>query len=144
MYASGEDGKVELVHRPTDILSKRESQAAFRLNLYGGHSYVKHMNKYSRCFTCQRCDASFPKAYRLQRHERSCEAKVKRVYPGRVYHLSKTIFEKIEEEGMAVLQELKYSQYRATFDNEVYYSGDFTNPPERREKLEYTAEHQLL
>ena len=54
VYALGEDGNVELVHRPTDILSKRESQAAFRLNLYGAHfSYVKHMNKYSRCFICQ-------------------------------------------------------------------------------------------
>ena len=74
VYALGEDGKVELVHRPTDILSKRGSQAAFRLNLYGGHfSYVKHLSKYSRCFTCQRCDALFPKAHRLQRHERSCE-----------------------------------------------------------------------
>ena len=34
VYALGEDGKVELVHRPTDILSKRESQVTFRLNLY--------------------------------------------------------------------------------------------------------------
>ena len=75
VYALGEDGKVELVHRPTDILSKRESQVALRLNLYGGHSYVKHLTKYSRCFTCQRCNASFPKAHRLQRHERSCEAR---------------------------------------------------------------------
>ena len=33
VYALGEDGNVELVHRPMDILSKRESQAAFRLNL---------------------------------------------------------------------------------------------------------------
>ena len=61
-----------------------------------------------------------------------------------MYHLSKTIFEKIEEESMAVLQELKYSQYRATFDTEVYHPGDFNNPPEKREKLEYTAEYQLL
>ena len=134
-----------LVHRPIDIPSKQQSQDAFRFNLYNDQfSYVNHLAKYSRRYTCQRCDASFPKAWCLIRHERSCEAQVKRVYPGGVYHLSKTIFEKIEEEGMAVLQELKYSQYRATFDNEVYYSGDFTNPPERREKLEYTAEHQLL
>ena len=67
VYALGEDGKVELVHCPTDILSKRGSQAAFRLNLYGGHfSYVKHLSKYSRCFTCKRCDALFPKAHCLQ------------------------------------------------------------------------------
>ena len=145
VYALGEDGKVELVHRPADILSKRESQAAFRLNLYGGHfSYVKHLTKYSRCFTCQRCDASFPKAYCLQRHERSCEAKVKRVYPGGVYHPSQTIFEKIEEEGIAVPPELKYSRYRATFDIEVYCPDHATNLPEKQDKLEYTAEHQLL
>ena len=67
---------------PTNILSKRESQAALRLNLYGQWSlqYVKYLAKYSRCFTYQRCNASFPKAYRLQRHKRSCEAKVRRVY----------------------------------------------------------------
>lgn len=141
VYALGEDGKVELVHRPTEILSKRESQAAFRLNLYAAHfSYVKHMTKYSRCFTCQRCHASFPKAHRLQRHERSCETKVKRVYPGGVYHPSQTIFGKIEEEGFAVPPELKYSRYRATFDIEVYYPTHGTNLPEKRDKLEYTAE----
>ena len=91
VYALAEDGKV--VHRPTAILSKQKSQAAFRLNLYSAHfSYVKHMTKDSRCFTCQRCDASYPKAHCLQRHEQSCEAKVKRVYPGGVYHPSQTIF----------------------------------------------------
>ena len=145
VYALGEDGKVELVHRPTDILSKRESQVAFRLNLYGGHfSYIKHLTKYSRCFTCQRCDALFLKAYRLQGHERSCQAKVKRVYPGGVYHPSQAIWEKIEEEGIAVPPELKYSRYRATFDIELYYPCDGTNLPKKRDKLEYTAEHQLL
>ena len=145
VYALGEDGKVELVHHPTDILSKRDSQAAFRLNLYGAHfSYVKHLTKYSRCFTCQRCDASFPKPHRLQRHERSCEARVKRVYPGGVYHPSQSIFEKIEEESIAVPPELKYSRYRATFDIEVYYPTHGTDLPEKLDKLEYTAEKQLL
>ena len=86
----------------------------------------------------------FPKAHRLQQHERSCEAKVKRVYLGGVYHPSQTIFEKIEEEGIAVPPELKYYRYRATFDIEVYYPAHGTNLPEKRDKLEYTAEHQLL
>ena len=60
----------------------------------------------------------------------------------------KTIFEKIEEEGISVPQELKYSQYLATLEPtlnfEVYYPSDGTNLPEKREKLEYAAEHQLL
>ena len=61
-----------LVHRPTDIPSKQQSQEAFRFNLYDDHfSYVNHLSKYSRCYTCQRCDASFPKAWCLIRHERS-------------------------------------------------------------------------
>ena len=107
-------------------------------------SYVKHLAKYSRCFTCQRCDASFPKAYHLQRHERSCEAKVKRVYSGGVYHPFQTIFEKIEEEGIAVPQQLKYSRYQATFEIVVYYPAHGSNLPEKQDKLEYTAEHQLL
>ena len=144
VYSLGEDRKVELVHRPTVILSHQQSQEALRLNLYDDHfSYINHLAKYSQCYTCNRCDASFPKAYRLHRHEQSCEAKVKRVYPGGVFHPSKTIFEKIEED-IFVAQELKYSQYRATFDIEVYYPREGTNLRKKREKLEYTAEHQLL
>ena len=89
----------------------------------------------------------FPKAYHLQQREQSCEAKVKQVYPSGVYHPSQTIFEKIEEEDIAVPPELKYSWYRATFDIKVYYPWDGTNLPEKRDKLEYTAltpivEHQ--
>ena len=61
-----------------------------------------------------------------------------------MYHPSQTIFEKIEEEGIAVPPELKYSWYRATFDIKVYYPRDGTNLPEKRDKLEYTAEYQLL
>ena len=113
--------------------------------MYSAHfSYIKHLTKYSRCFICQRCDASFRKAHRLQRHDRNCEAKVERVYPGGVYHPSQTILEKIEEEGIAVPPELKYSRYRATFDIEGYYPAHTTNLPEKRDKLEYTAEHQFL
>ena len=72
------------------------------------------------------------------------EAKVKRVYPGGVYHPSQTICEKIAEEGIAVPPELKYSRYQATFDIEVYYPAHGTNLPEKWNKLKYTAEHQLL
>ena len=61
-----------------------------------------------------------------------------------MYHPSQTIFEKIEEEGIAVPPELKYSRYRATFDIEGYYPAHTTNLPEKRDKLEYTAEHQFL
>ena len=61
-----------------------------------------------------------------------------------MYHPTKTIFDKIEEEGIAVIPERKYSQYRATFDIEVYYPRDGENLPDKREKLEFTAQRELL
>ena len=45
---------------------------------------------------------------------------------------------------MAFPQELKYSRYQATFEIVVYYPANGTNFPEKQDKLEYTAEHQLL
>ncbi|KAJ7365750.1 hypothetical protein OS493_002466 [Desmophyllum pertusum] len=53
------------------------------------------------------------------------EAKVKFVYPGVVYHPAKTIFDIIEDEGIEVLEELKYSKYRTTFDIEVIWMAIF-------------------
>ena len=79
------------------------------------------MNKYSKAHTCQRCGKVFPKAYKLMRHERGCEARVKHVYPGGVYTPPKNIFDKMEEEGIQVPEDLKFSKYFATFDIEVFY-----------------------
>lgn len=53
------------------------------------------------------------------------EAKVKFVYPDVVYHPAKTIFDIIEDEGIEVLEELKYSKYRTTFDIEVIWMAIF-------------------
>ena len=77
------------------------------------------------------------------RHERACEAQVKLDYPGGVYTPSKTVFEKLEEEGIEVPQDLKYSKYFGTFDIEVYYPHS-TTLPTKRPKLEFTAEDTLL
>lgn len=144
VYSLKENGKVELVHRPVEILTLDESNKSMKLNLYGSHfSFVKDVDKFSKCYVCSRCDASFPTPFKLERHEKSCEARVKHIYPGGIYHPSKTIFEKIEDEGIEVAEDLKFSKYRATFDIEVYHKKT-TNLPEKREKLEFKAQHRLL
>ena len=106
-------------------------------------SYIKDMKKYSKAFTCERCGKVFQKDYKLMRHERACEAQIKLDYPGGVYTPSKTVFEKLEEEGIQVTDDLKYSKYFSTFDIEVFYPKS-TTLPTKRPKLEYTAEHRLL
>ena len=133
-----------LVHRPNKILGKQESEEAMKLNVYSGHfSYIKCMKKYAKAFVCFRCGKSFPKDHQLVRHERNCEAKIKEVYPGGVSSPPKTIFDKIEEEGIQVSEELKYSKYFATYDAEVYYPTH-CDLPEKKPKLEFSAEHHLL
>ena len=79
----------------------------------------------------------------LQRHEVTCDARVKFVYPGGVYTPPKSIYDKLEEEGIQVSEDLKYSKYFGTFDIEVYYPKSSELPP-KRPKLQYTAEHALL
>ena len=143
VYCLEEDGKVRLIHRPAKILTQLEADSAMKLNLCDGHfSYIKDMKKYAKSYQCSRCDKFFKRPWEHERHERTCEAKIKHIYPGGVYHPPKTIFEKIEEEGIVVPEELKYSKYRATYDIEVYYPK--TELPENRPKLEWTAEHRLL
>ena len=142
--APGQKPIATLLHRPAKVLSKAETEQAMKLNLCQQHfSYVKDMKKYSKAFTCERCGKVFQKDYKLMRHERACEAQVKLDYPGGVYTPSKTIFEKLEEEGIQVSDELKFSHFFVTFDIEVFYPKSNTLPA-KRPKLEYTAEHRLL
>ena len=135
---------VILIHRPTKVLTKAESEGALKLNLFNGHfSFIKDMKKFSKCFKCEKCGQSFKKSFKLERHERKCEACVKFEYPGGVYVPKKNVFAKIEEEGIEVAEDLKFSNYRATFDVEVFFPSEATLP-EKRAKLEYKSEHSLL
>lgn len=81
-YSLAEDLKVELVHRPTNILLREHSQEAFQPNLYDDYfSYIKHQEKYSWCFTCQQCHASFAKAWCLFRHKHTVKPKSREFTP---------------------------------------------------------------
>ena len=133
-----------LVHRPRKILSKAESKSAMKLNLYGNHfSYIKNMSSYTKSYECGRCTKIFKRPFDLQRHEVKCDARVKFVYPGGLYTPPKSIYDKLEEEGIKVPEDMKFSKYFATFDIEVYYPKSNTLPT-KRPKLEFTAEHRLL
>ena len=142
--APGQKPVATLLHRPTKVLSKAETEQAMKLNLFEDHfSYIKDMKKYSKAFTCERCGKVFQKDCKLMRHERACEAQIKFDYPGGVYTPSKTVFEKLEEEGVTIPENLKYSKYFSTFDIEVFYPKS-TTLPAKRPKLEFNAEHTLL
>ena len=99
--------------------SHRHYESTLFLNLYENHfSYIKDLARYSKSFQCSRCGKYWKGANKLRRHEKTCDGKVQLKYPGGAYHVPKTIFEELEDEGIIVPEEARYFPYRATFDFE--------------------------
>ena len=111
------------------------------LNLYGSHfSYIKNLKMYSKTYCCSKCDKLWKTAWALNRHEKTCEATVRHVFPGGVYKVPQTIFDLLEDEGIVISEDLKYFPYRATFDFECYFKKKDQHP-RNTAKLTWEAEH---
>ena len=73
------------------------------LNLYEQHfSYIKDLRSYSRSYACRNCGKLWKHVGKLHRHERTCTGDVIYKYPGGVYHTAKTVFDRLEDEGIDV------------------------------------------
>jgi hypothetical protein len=73
----------------TDIVAQlvqrsHRSYANFMyLNLYGSHfSYFKNLAMYSKSYCCSKCDKMWKTAKALNKHEKTCEATVRLIFPG--------------------------------------------------------------
>ena len=75
----------------------------------------------------------------LNRHEKSCDGKVQLKYPGGAYHVQKTIFEQLEDEGIIAPEEWRYFPYRATFDFECYFDKEKAEDLKTTEKLTWQS-----
>jgi hypothetical protein len=79
------------------------------LNLYEQHfSYVSNMEKYSHSYLCSKCDRLWKHVGKLHRHERTCTGYAIYKYPGGVYHTAKTVFDRLEDEGIDVPEDRYY------------------------------------
>ena len=114
------------------------------LNVYETHySYIKDIHKYCHSYRCRKCGDSLWKWQRdLHRHESVCVGGIRRIYPGGVYQPSPSIFQRLDDEGFAVIEDLKYHPYRATFDFECYFSDE--RLPSDSDKLQWSARHVPL
>ena len=135
------DGKTvaELVRR-----SPAQYPETMYVNLYETHfSYIPDMKKFSHSYRCSKCENSMWKCPAwLERHELRCEAGVRHIYNGGVYHPPPSIFERLDDEGIIVSPELRYNPYRATFDFECYFSDE--RLPVNSDKLQWSARHVPL
>ena len=124
--------------------SHRTYTNSMYLNLYESHfSYIKNLNMYSKSYCCSKCDKLWKTARALNRHEKTCEATVRHVFPGGVYKVPQTIFNLLEDEGIVIPEELKYFPYRATFDFDCYFKKE-NKHPRITAKLAWEAGHVPL
>ena len=106
-------------------------QSTMYLNLYENHfSYITDMDKYAKSYMCQKCQKLWKTSKQLNRHMGSCQGKGTCYrYPGGFYVTPKTIFEKLEEEGILVPEKERYYPYRAVFDFESYFDKSVQSSP---------------
>ena len=114
------------------------------VNLYEPHfSYIQDMKSYSHSYMCSKCENSLWKyPSLLKRHELTCEAGVRHVYNGGVYHPPPSVFERLDDEGIVVSDYLRYYPYRATFDFECYFNDE--RLPTNTDHVEWIARHVPL
>ena len=113
------------------------------LNLYKTNfSYIHDLTMYTRSFKCKKCGKLFRRSFNLNRHEQTCEVEVKRIFPGGVFHVGQTVFQKMREFGIHVSEELRFYPFRATFDFECYF--DNSDLPPNSPKVDWLARHEIL
>ena len=80
------------------------------VNLYEPHfSYIQYIKSYSHSYMCSKCENSLWNSHsRLVKHELTCEAGLRHVYSGGVYHTTPSIFQSLDDEGITVPGALRF------------------------------------
>ena len=114
------------------------------VNLHETHSsLIRDIKGYSHSYRCSKCEDSLWKypAW-LERHELSCEVGVRHVYNGEVYHTTPSVFQRLDDEGITVVDTLGFYPYRATFYFECFFDGE--NLPADSDRVQWIARHVPL
>ena len=114
------------------------------LNLHETHfSLIHDIKAYSHSYKCSKCERSLWKypAW-LERHELTCDAGVRHVYKGGVYHTTPSVFQRLDDEGITVAETLRFYPYRATFDFECFFDGEAL--PANSDRVQWIARHVPL
>ena len=106
-------------------------ESTMYLNLYGRHfSFISNIEKYTKSYICDKCRKLWKTGKQLNRHMSSCKGDGTQYrYPGGFYVTPQTIFDKFEEEGIVIPEELRYYPYRAVFDFEAFFDKTQKSSP---------------
>ncbi|KAJ8048248.1 hypothetical protein HOLleu_00491 [Holothuria leucospilota] len=114
------------------------------LNIFEGHfSYIKDMNYYAQSFHCVRCRRLFQQHRYLNQHIPRCKEHVEYHYPGGVFQLTPTVFDKLETLHILVQPSERFYPFRITYDIETYLDKHDVIQS-KGPKLQYIGQHKLL
>ena len=132
--------------RPTAELVRRsvcKYPTTLYLNLHETHfSFIQDVRMYCHSYRCRKCNSLWTHAWKLRQHESTCTGNVRRVFLGGVYHPTPSIFERLDDENIRVVESLRYYPYRATFDFECWF--DTEQLPSDSDQVQWVARHVPL
>ena len=70
------------------------------------------------------------------------DVSVRHVYNGGMYHTTPSVFQRLDDEGITVVDKLRFYPYRATFDFECFFDGE--NLSADSDRVQWIARHVPL
>ena len=124
--------------------SLRKHADTMYVNLHETHFfYIRDIKAYTKSYRCRKCgDSLWKRPSRLEAHETTCEGDTRRIYNGGVYHPIPSVFQRLDDEGIHVVDILRFYPYRATFDFECFFNGE--NLPTVTDHVQWVARHVPL
>ena len=78
---------------------------SMHLNMFGHHlSYITNLPAYTQKYVCGTCDRHFRRHGNMQRHQKICTGQTKYVFRGGFYSNPKTVFDRLEEQGIFITE----------------------------------------
>lgn len=105
---------------------------------------IKNIKLYTKSYKCNHCDVMMKNASSLRVHSTRCSSEMtKHYFPHGEYSPPKTIFQKLEKEGITVSEHLRYYPFYAVFDCEVFFTDGQSDLPTNTNTISWEAKHNL-
>ena len=112
---------------------------SMHLNMFGHHlSYITNLPAYAQKYACGTCDRHFKRHGNMQRHQKICTGQTKYVFRGGFYSNPKTVFDRLEEQGIIISETLRLFQWFIVYDFEAMLVPIRES---NSEKLTWTQKH---
>ena len=134
VYDLQEDGSAFSVYK-----SRCHHKDTMFLNLFEHHlSYISNIRAYASKYQCRTCERHFTRINDMQRHQRICKGLTEHRFPGGFYTTPKTIFDKLEENGIHIPKQKRLFPWFIVYDFEAML---IPIQGEGSDKLAWTAKH---